>query len=267
MPKLLKSICLVSLFLFFCSTFVFAEDIAITTYYPSPYGSYKNLNIYNQDESGTLTDFTQAVTKAGLLITTDLTNTAYTPGIFWSTQDNNPTKPKAGIYLYEDTTNGTSMYFGTSNAFATGITNATALIDPAGHIIGTPVAGRWTDDVSSSATGYYTWSTETLNTDSTYITRADSNSAIQFLKPGYYLVNVSVLQYCASGVRCDVNLYKNGAIYINSLGNGGANGYLKHSFSEIISVVANEKIQVNSVSPGTRYAGGAWTSLSVTRLN
>ena len=36
-----KSIFLI--FFIFCSTFVFAEDITITTYYPSPYGSYDYL--------------------------------------------------------------------------------------------------------------------------------------------------------------------------------------------------------------------------------
>ena len=124
----------VGLFFLLClPVLVLAEDISITTYYPSPYGSYKNLNVYNQDESGTQTDFTQAVTKAGLLITTDYTNTAYTPGIFWSTQDNNPTKPKAGIYLQE-TSNGTNMYFGTSNDYATGITNNAIVIDLSGNV-------------------------------------------------------------------------------------------------------------------------------------
>lgn len=44
MFRLIKSIFLVSLFLFFCSTFVSAaEEITITTYYPSPYGSYNQL--------------------------------------------------------------------------------------------------------------------------------------------------------------------------------------------------------------------------------
>jgi len=44
MSRLLKSIFLISLFLFLYSTFVFAaEEITITTYYPSPYGSYQEL--------------------------------------------------------------------------------------------------------------------------------------------------------------------------------------------------------------------------------
>ena len=43
MSRVLKSIFLISLVLFFCSTFVFAEEITITTYYPSPYGVYQEL--------------------------------------------------------------------------------------------------------------------------------------------------------------------------------------------------------------------------------
>lgn len=146
MPKLFKSIWLVPVILTFFSTLVLAdESITITTYYPSPSGVYKNLTAYNQDESTTKTDFTQAVTKAGFLITTDWTDGAYMPGIFWSTVDNNPTKPKAGIYLRE-TLAGTSMYLGTSNNYATGITNDALVIDPSGNIgIGAATPGALLD--------------------------------------------------------------------------------------------------------------------------
>jgi hypothetical protein len=163
MPRLLKSICLwhrkINIFLcycenrfklslkaifliffVFCSAFVFAESITITSYYPSPYGSYKNLNIYNQDESSTQTDFSQAVTRAGLLITTEYTDTAFTPGIFWSTTNNNPTRPKAGIYLRE-TSVGTNIYFGTSNNYAAGITNNALVINPSGGVTSSGTGG------------------------------------------------------------------------------------------------------------------------------
>jgi len=43
MPGLLKNVGLLSFLLFFSSNFSFAEDITITTYYPSPYGSYREL--------------------------------------------------------------------------------------------------------------------------------------------------------------------------------------------------------------------------------
>jgi len=137
MFRIFKGIFLVVFFLFFCVSFIFAEDITITTYYPSPFGSYKNLNIYNQDESTTPTFFTQALTRAGLLITTDYTQDAYTPGIFWSTTNNAPTRPKAGIYLRETNT-GTRMYFGTSNNYGVGITNDAVVINESGNVgIGT----------------------------------------------------------------------------------------------------------------------------------
>jgi len=45
MFRLFKSIFLISFLLFFCATLVFAEDITITTYYPSPYGSYNALQV------------------------------------------------------------------------------------------------------------------------------------------------------------------------------------------------------------------------------
>jgi len=41
--KLLKSGCLIAFFLFFFPSFIPAEEITITTYYPSPYGSYNYL--------------------------------------------------------------------------------------------------------------------------------------------------------------------------------------------------------------------------------
>ncbi|MBI2056023.1 MAG: tail fiber domain-containing protein, partial [Candidatus Sungbacteria bacterium] len=90
-------------------------------------------NIYNGNESTTLTNFTQAIASAGLLITTDYTVGAYTPGLFWATQNNNGTKPKAGIWLLEDNS-GTDMYFGTSNNYATGITNNGLILDQAGNV-------------------------------------------------------------------------------------------------------------------------------------
>ncbi|MDD5120017.1 MAG: tail fiber domain-containing protein [Candidatus Omnitrophica bacterium] len=43
MNKLLRSLGLISFFLFFSLVLAFAEEITITTYYPSPYGSYREL--------------------------------------------------------------------------------------------------------------------------------------------------------------------------------------------------------------------------------
>ena len=129
--------------LFFSSSAaLFAEDVSISTYYPSPYGEYTTLRI--QETSGALTDFTQGLAQAGLDIITGYPAThAYTPGIFWSTPNNNPSRPKAGIWMYEDVAAGSKLFFGTSNNYATGITNNGLVLDQAGRVgVGTssPVA-------------------------------------------------------------------------------------------------------------------------------
>ncbi|MBI3098565.1 MAG: tail fiber domain-containing protein [Planctomycetes bacterium] len=57
----------------------------------------------------------------------------YWPGLMWSTSDNNATKPKAGIWSYGDGS-GSRLYLGTSNNYATGITNSALTIDPSGNV-------------------------------------------------------------------------------------------------------------------------------------
>ncbi len=107
-------------------------NVGIGTANPS-----SKLNIYDGGESTTQTNITQSLTNAGINIETDYTPNAFTPGIMWSTANNSPTKPKAGIYLKE-TGSGSELYFGTSNLYATGITNDAMVIDPSGNVgIGT----------------------------------------------------------------------------------------------------------------------------------
>lgn len=83
--------------------------------------------------SATKTVFTQNVADGGILISSNYSDGAYTPGVFWSTHDNNGTKPKAGIFLQE-TGSGTSMFLGTSNSYATGITNDGIVVNPVGNV-------------------------------------------------------------------------------------------------------------------------------------
>lgn len=91
------------------------------------------LEIVNNNESTTQTNFTQALSSAGLIINTQYTDNAYTPGLFWKTSNSHVTKPKAGIYL-KGTASGTNMYFGTSNNYSTGITNDALVINPNGNV-------------------------------------------------------------------------------------------------------------------------------------
>ena len=118
---------LVSCILSSVSCISFAEDVKITTYYPSPYATYKELQVQNGDEDTDITKFTHELTQAGLSIITDYTDTAYTPGIFWSTQDANADKPKAGIWMYEADA-GTKLLFGTSSDYLIGLNNTPGLV-------------------------------------------------------------------------------------------------------------------------------------------
>jgi hypothetical protein len=125
----------------------FMGAMAIGTWNP-----LSRLTVYEYRESTTQTHLTQSIYRAGINIETDYTADAYTPGIFWSTQNNNPTKPKAGIYLKE-TGSGTNMYFGTSNWYSAGITNDAMVIDPDGNVgIGT-VNPSYKVDVRNDAGG------------------------------------------------------------------------------------------------------------------
>ncbi|MBN4062459.1 hypothetical protein JYU20_04600, partial [Bacteroidales bacterium AH-315-I05] len=118
----------------------FAHDGKVGIGTTAPTGK---LTVVENNESTTLTDFTQAVTKAGILISTEYTVGAYTPGIFWQTSNQSSTKPKAGIWLFENAA-GSDMYFGTSDTYATGITNTGLVLDQSGKVgIGTTTpAGR-----------------------------------------------------------------------------------------------------------------------------
>lgn len=85
-----------------------------------------------------LTDVTQNISNSGILLTADITNTFHNSGIFWRSLNNNSTKPKAGIWMYNENGPGSWLLFGTSNSYVTGITNTALAIAPSGNVgIGT----------------------------------------------------------------------------------------------------------------------------------
>ncbi|MBI4154866.1 tail fiber domain-containing protein [Candidatus Woesearchaeota archaeon] len=84
-------------------------------------------------ESINVNDFYTSLTKSGINIVSNYTSDAETPGIFWSTDNNNPTKPKAGINIQETGT-GTSMFFHVSDNYVTGITRTPIIIKPTGEV-------------------------------------------------------------------------------------------------------------------------------------
>ncbi len=116
---------------------LYAEDVRLSTYYPSPFGNYRQIQV--QDASNaTLTTYTQGLLQAGINIITDFVAGNFTPGIFWSTTGNNPLLPKAGIWMRINAAGtGSLLYFGTSNNFGVGggITNNGLMIDQGGNVL------------------------------------------------------------------------------------------------------------------------------------
>ena len=93
---------------------------------------------------------TQNVANNGLNIEADYAADNYLPGIVWTTNNNNSSKPKAGIWISEHGT-GSRLYLGTSNDYATGITNKAITVHESGNVgIGTTTAPAGKLDVQGS---------------------------------------------------------------------------------------------------------------------
>ena len=73
-----------------------------------------------ENQNTSRTTYSGAVDKAGLLISTNYTADAFTPGIFWQTDNNNPTKPKGGVFMSTHGS-GSRLHLGTSENYSTGI--------------------------------------------------------------------------------------------------------------------------------------------------
>ncbi len=107
------------------------------------------LRVWPGAASTTQTSITQSTGSSGLnVIIPSYVANSYTPGLFWSTADNNPSKPKAGIYT-QLTATGTYLLLGTSNSYATGITS-NVIIDPTGNVTG----GTYNGQTISSAASF-----------------------------------------------------------------------------------------------------------------
>jgi hypothetical protein len=88
-------------------------------------------------QQSTEANITGNVANNALNIEANYTADNHLPGVVWTTNDNNATKPKAGIWVSEHGT-GSRLYLGTSNNYATGITNKAITIYESGNVgIGT----------------------------------------------------------------------------------------------------------------------------------
>lgn len=187
------------------------------------------LNVYEASESVTQTNFTQAVSDAGVLITTDYYNGAYTPGIFWSTANNNNTKPKAGIYLYENSA-GTKMFLATSTDYSTGITNNGLVIDDLGNVgIGTtsPSAAFHVDGMSFVEENLTVGAKSAPSGDFRMMVRNSINKDGLIIKAGDNLGDIGLRIQNAAGtynaldVEIDLGFFVFGKTYATAMSDNG----------------------------------------------
>lgn len=83
--------------------------------------------------STTLTDITRGLTIPGNLVTSAYVDGAYTALLIGASTTDNATKPKVGIFM-KYTGVGTQLHFGTSQDYATGVTNSDFYIDHFGKV-------------------------------------------------------------------------------------------------------------------------------------
>jgi hypothetical protein len=93
-------------------------------------------SIYNTvttSGSTTLTDITRGLTIPGNLVTSAYVDGAYTSLLVGASSTDNATKPKVGIFM-KYTGAGTQLHFGTSQDYATGVTNSDFYLDHFGKV-------------------------------------------------------------------------------------------------------------------------------------
>ena len=74
-----------------------------------------------ENQNTSLVNYTSSLADAGVLISTNYTAGAYTPGLFWQTDNSHSGEPKAGIFTQLNS-NGSRLILGTSDNYSAGIT-------------------------------------------------------------------------------------------------------------------------------------------------
>ena len=126
---------------------------------------------------------TSISTHANVISSTYAAGGNYVPGVAWYDTDNNPMKPKAGMWMYQDS-NGSKIQIGTSNSYSVGITNAAITIDPSGYVgIGAtaPVAPLEVVTAVNWSAGWSPGITSTSPSYPTFRLRATSGNKVSFV--------------------------------------------------------------------------------------
>ncbi len=228
-----------------------------------------NLSVFNGNETTTQSNFTQAIDNSGVLITTDYTNGAYTPGLFWNTTNDNSNRPKAGIYLQTSTT-GSKMIFGTSTTYASGITNDAMVIDDLGNVgVGTvtpsmkfQVNSTGSGGIGISDNGYVSIRMDGADNKSLWIHYGgDGTNELRFGRTGDGLSGV----WEANVVRWDMDAPE-GSIILDGSGGLGIGSLAGSGTRFVVADASGNLTATSSTSSGIVTGSGAtnratyWTS-------
>lgn len=171
--------------------------------------------------TATLTNVQQAVSSNSVAIESTNTIDNYLPGYIWYTADDNPTKPKAAIWVRTRAA-GSHLLLGTSNAYGTGVTNSAIDVDETGKTTvaaallanGGATIGSTGTAISASFRGTVSWTPGSLGpgictSTSLTITGAVGATECQYGIPGapvdalvpmcWITTNTCTLKWCYTG--------------------------------------------------------------------
>ena len=129
-----------------------------------------------------ITNYTQTVEGNAIAISSNSATGHYLPGLVWYSPFSNPTKPRMGIFG-ELTPEGSKLYLGTSNVYATGITNQ-VVINSLGNVgIGTTSPTSRLQVKGSGVSTLKTFLVEDSNSKSNFVVLDNGRVGINIADP------------------------------------------------------------------------------------